>query len=177
MRYRLRPMTGAHARAVAAWRYDGPYAFYNLDPEAVAELLNPAAPYVAVLDTDDTLAGFFGFGPGGQVPGGHRVGLYGDDALDVGLGLRPELTGRGLGRRFVAAGLAYGEERFAPRAFRLTVAGFNRRAIVLYERLGFRPGPAFTSPVRGVETTFLLMHRAATTATGSTTADVGRMDG
>lgn len=159
MPYTFRTMTEADARSIAAWRYDGLDAFYNLDPEDAAGLIDPAAPYVAALDEDGALVGFFGFGPGGQVPGGHRAGLYDDDVLDVGLGLRPDLTGRGLGRDFVAAGLAYGAEHFAPRRFRLTVAAFNHRAIALYERLGFHQGPAFTSPVRGVETPFLLMTR------------------
>lgn len=163
--YSFRSLTEADARSIVAWCYDGPAAFYNLAPEDAAALLDPASPYVAVLDAEGALVGFFGFGMGGQVPGGHRAGLYDDDALDVGLGLRPDLTGRGLGGAFVAAGLAYAAEQFAPRAFRLTVATFNRRAISLYNRLGFQPGPAFTSPVRGIETPFLLMIRRASSGT------------
>ncbi|MDP9355914.1 MAG: GNAT family N-acetyltransferase [Chloroflexota bacterium] len=159
MTYTFRPMTGADAHSIVAWRYTGPDAFYNLDPEDAAALLDPASPYVAVLDAAGSLVGFFGFGTGGQVSGGHRANLYDDEALDVGLGLRPDLTGCGLGRDFVTAGLAYADERFTPRAFRLTVAAFNRRAITLYKRLGFQEGPAFTSSVRGVETPFLLMTR------------------
>ncbi len=159
MPYTFRSMTEADARSIAAWHYDGADAFYNLEPEDVPALLDPASSYTAVLDADGFVVGFFGFGPGGQVSGGHRAGLYDDDALDIGLGLRPDLTGRGLGRDFVAAGLAYAAERFAPRAFRSSVAAFNRRAIAVYEHLGFHDGPTFTSPVRGVETRFLLMTR------------------
>jgi ribosomal-protein-alanine N-acetyltransferase len=47
------------------------------------------------------------------VPGG----TYGADALDTGGGLRPDLTGRGLGREALEVGLAFGRSRFAPRAF------------------------------------------------------------
>lgn len=165
MLYTFRPMTEAEARSIAAWRYDGPDAFYNLDPEDVPALLDHMSSYTAVLDSSGFVVGFFGFGPGGQVSGAHRAGLYDDDALDIGLGLRPDLIGRGLGRDFVAAGLAYATERFAPRAFRLTVAAFNRRAIAVYKRLGFHYGPTFTSPVRGVETPFLLMTRGSQSKT------------
>ena len=85
------------------------------------------------------------------------AGLYGEPLLDVGLGLRPDLTGRGLGLGFVAAVLALGRERFGPVGFRLSVAVFNERAIRVYERAGFVRGETFLSPVGGVATAFLLM--------------------
>jgi hypothetical protein len=42
--FRIRSMTAADARAVAAWRYPGDYSFYDADADAgdLAELLNPA---------------------------------------------------------------------------------------------------------------------------------------
>src|SRR5216117_707294 len=55
-----------------------------------------------------------------------------------GLGLRPDLTGRGLGERMVQAQLEYAREHWSPQTFRLFVAAFNERAISLYGRLGFR---------------------------------------
>jgi hypothetical protein len=53
------------------------------------------------------------------------------------LGMRPDLTGRGLGEEFVHAGLRFARETYSPPAFRLTVATFNQRAIRVYERAGF----------------------------------------
>jgi ribosomal-protein-alanine N-acetyltransferase len=86
-----------------------------------------------VLD-EGTLIGFRCFGAEGQVPGGG----YDTSALDTGGGLRPELTGRGLGREAIAAGLDYGRRRFAPEAFRVTIATFNIRAQRVVSSLGFR---------------------------------------
>ena len=51
-----------------------------------------------------------------------------DDATGIGLGLRPDLTGQGLGEELIAAGLRFAAERFGSRAFTLTVAAFNERA-------------------------------------------------
>ena len=79
---------GHGAQAVAAWRYEGEYAFYDADAdeEDLAELLDPASwgtKYYAV--DGDYLVGFLAFD-------------VRDDATGIGLGLRPDLTGQGLGR-------------------------------------------------------------------------------
>lgn len=159
MRVDFHSMREADVRAIAGWRYDGPYAFYDLAGEDVAEFLAEVGSYVAAEDERGELVGFFGFGAVGQVPGGQDAELYPPDALDVALGLRPDLVGGGLGPGFVAAGLAYAREHRspAPTRFRLSVAAFNERAVRAYERVGFRRGPRFSSPVRGVATEFLLM--------------------
>jgi RimJ/RimL family protein N-acetyltransferase len=82
--------------------------------------------------------GFFCFGQSAQVPEGHATGTYADPrALDVGLGLRPDLTGCGLGLSFVLAGLDIALATFHPSQFRMSVDTFNRRAIAVYERAGF----------------------------------------
>lgn len=99
------------------------------DPD---DLLQPELGYHAVM-SGDRLIGFRSFGSDGQVPGWD----YDDSALDTGGGLRPELTGQGLGRSAIAAGLAFGREQFAPAAFRVTVASFNARALRTVKSLGF----------------------------------------
>lgn len=58
--------------------------------------------------------------------------------LEYGLGLRPDLVGRGLGEAFFRAGLEFGRERYEPAAVQLSVAKFNDRARIVYERAGFR---------------------------------------
>jgi GNAT superfamily N-acetyltransferase len=88
--------------------------------------------YYAATDEQGTLVGFFCFGAPAQVPGGQLCGLYADDALDIGLGVRPDLTGRRLGREFLTAGLDFARRRFAPAPFRLAaVAGMHAHHAVL----------------------------------------------
>jgi RimJ/RimL family protein N-acetyltransferase len=114
-------MTRLDFDEVVGWRYEPPYDFYDGDVEPV---LNPER-FFAARDDDGALVGFYYFE---QKP----------DALEYGLGLRPDLTGRGRGLRFFLDGLEFGRRRFAPPVVRLSVAAFNRRAIAVYERAGFR---------------------------------------
>jgi RimJ/RimL family protein N-acetyltransferase len=98
-------------------------------------LLDPANNYFVANDAAGHIVGYCCYGPDARVAGGD----YRDPvALDVGLGMRPNLTGRGAGVAFVVAVLAFGRERFGASRFRLSVAAFNRRAIRVYERAGFR---------------------------------------
>jgi RimJ/RimL family protein N-acetyltransferase len=91
------------------------------------------------------------------VPAGRKLGLYDEGALDVGLGMRPDLTGHGLGLGFMQAGLRFARQTFSPPAFRLTVAAFNGRAVKVYEAAGFEVIRSFGD--RGYE--WLLMRRPA----------------
>lgn len=156
MRFNLKPITPDDARAISRWRYGEPYSVYDGDPTSLASLLEPRFLYHSVYDERGELAGYFCFGEDARVSAGRRLGVYErDPALDIGLGMRPDLAGRGLGEEFVRAGLLFAKETYSPPAFRLTVAAFNRRAIRVYERVGFEPVETFGSP------TWLLMRRDA----------------
>jgi ribosomal-protein-alanine N-acetyltransferase len=163
MRFAFRPITAADAKVIASWRYPPPYDFYNWDRETdPAEMLGPLAGCVVSQDEHGEVVGYACFGTSGQVPGGRKVNLYDEDLLDVGLGLRPDLTGHGLGVPFLEAILAYGQDRHHPSGYRLSVASFNERAIRAYEKVGFVRGESFLNALHGVDTEFLLMRRTNT---------------
>ncbi|MGH3090546.1 MAG: GNAT family N-acetyltransferase [Rubrobacteraceae bacterium] len=160
MRYAFEPMTEKEAHEVASWRYDPPYDFYDVvnNPEDLDELLDPAKrkDYFSVISNGE-LIGYFCFGAEAQVPGGDHSG----DAIDVGLGLRPDLTGKGLGLGFLEAGLAFARRRFSLASFRLSVAEFNERAIKVYERAGFAKAGRFIQQTNGARHPFISMEREA----------------
>jgi ribosomal protein S18 acetylase RimI-like enzyme len=54
------------------------------------------------------------------------------------VGLRPDLTGRGLGEAYLRAQPAYAPSPWFPRLSRLYVASWNDRAIKLYEQRHMR---------------------------------------
>jgi ribosomal-protein-alanine N-acetyltransferase len=152
VRFLVRPLSDADAQAIAAWRYPPPYDFYDADqdPDDLAELLDERmrrATYYAV-EARGELVGFFAF-------------ELDDRTVEVGLGLRPDLTGRGLGRPFLAAGLRFAERQYAPTTFRLAVAAFNHRAIRVYERAGFRATTTFQQHTNGGQHEFVRMERPA----------------
>jgi [ribosomal protein S18]-alanine N-acetyltransferase len=154
MRVSFREMSAEEAEAVASWRYDDPYAFYDADADAddLALLLSPETRenrYFSAVDDHGTLVGFFEFKGGGS------------KSLELGLGLRPDLTGRGHGLGFLEAGMAFARARFAPAEFRLSVVTFNERAIRVYERAQFRPVREYDHETAGGVHRFLEMARPA----------------
>jgi [ribosomal protein S18]-alanine N-acetyltransferase len=150
--YRFRKMEDEEATQISGWHYDPPYDFYDAtsDPDDLEELLDPRRrkdAYFSVFD-DGVLVGFFQF---------EREGTR----VDIGLGMRPDLTGRGLGGEYLRAGLEFARRRYSPERFTLSVATFNERAILVYERAGFRRNTVYRHNTNGGEYLFLSMAREA----------------
>jgi RimJ/RimL family protein N-acetyltransferase len=141
----IRPASQETFAEMATWRYEPPYDFYDGDADPV---LNPERFYEA-LDEDESLMGNYYL----EEKGG---------ALEIGLGLRPDLTGRGLGLEFLLAGIEFGRRRFGLSRVILNVAAFNERAIKVYERAGFRETGRHTRRFdRWGEVEFVDMEQAA----------------
>lgn len=146
-------MTQEDAEAIAEWHYDPPFDFYDprADDQDLAELLDPATrdgSYFTVRDSGGELVAFLQLDDR-------------DGVVDVGIGLRPDLTGRGLGLSFLEHGLTFARELFGPRRFRLQVAEFNRRAITVYERAGFECTRSYPHETNGGVFRFVEMERPA----------------
>jgi [ribosomal protein S18]-alanine N-acetyltransferase len=146
----FRPMSQDDAVAIAAWRYEPPYSFYDWTADAGD---------LALLLSEEVRAGrFFSVFNGGELVGFFEVQMEGADAV-LGLGLRPDLTGRGLGLGFVEAGVAFAVERIRPDRLRLSVAAVNERAITVYERAGFERLRAYDHETNGGVHPFLELVR------------------
>ncbi len=138
----VKSVTKSDIQEFVLWRYEEPYDVYNVidDPgdsqkiqEQAGYFMDPAINCHVIKNTDGELLGFVTFGKDGQVPGGD----YSADALDIGMGIRPDLTGKGLGHTFITAAINFAIKTYQPAMLRTTVADFNKRAQRLCLRAGF----------------------------------------
>ena len=145
MKISFAPIDEQAAREIVRWCYEPPYEIYNLEDsqESIEYALDPMYNYTIMRDESDRLIGFCSFGVDGQVPGGN----YHAEALDIGMGICPDFTGKGLGSGFVQAVLEFAEKEFQPEAYRVTIAAFNRRARRVWEKNGFQQVQTFMHAV------------------------------
>ena len=125
-------LTQANADQIARkWHYSGQYRFYDMenDSEDLEEIITPKLrgnKYYQVLNDKDELVGYF------------CLERLSEEKVEVGLGLRPDLTGHGLGLNFVKGIEEFIQNNFNYRIIVLSVASFNKRAIKVYQGAGFK---------------------------------------
>jgi [ribosomal protein S18]-alanine N-acetyltransferase len=167
MKFTFAPMTETVIIEMQSWQFSAPYTLYNLAANLEsnrAEMLDQLSPYYAVRDEQAQLVGYFCFGTSAEPWDHEKSALYNNHterALTVGLGMRPDLTGQGLGATFIDAGLAFARDQFQPDSFKLYVLSFNQRAIRAYERAGFTQIGTFSQQNTQGISTFLVMERQA----------------
>ena len=136
----LRPLVRADIDAIATWHYDPPYDIYDVDKNAMkAAQSDLKSTFRAISDTAE-LVGYCSFGHDGQVPGGD----YLDPAPDIGIGIRPDLVGRGHASAFLAPVIAEVTRMALGIPLRVTVAALNERSIRAWTRQKFVETSRFT---------------------------------
>lgn len=133
----IRDMNEMTANEILDWKYEAPFDFYNNERnnESLHEILEN--DYYAVVNDKEEIVGFYCIGVSAQVPIGAKFDAYIEDMVDIGIGMKPELTGLGFGSTFFSFVLNHIRTIYTNKFIRLTVATFNKRAIHLYEQLGF----------------------------------------
>ncbi len=158
MRLTFQPLQMDHALAILYWRYTSPYDCYNFEADNLQEdlcyLLNPENAFYAILNPKGELEGYCSFGSDGQVSGGdYRIA-----ALDIGMGIRPDLTGQRYGEQYAQAVLNYTVSNYGVQKLRVTIAQFNKRAQRVWEKLGFEQVEVFAKIGSGKK--FVIMIRS-----------------
>ena len=150
----IQKLSQNNAEAIAdEWKYQGVYEFYNMtsDSEDYEELMTPSLRkdnYFQVMK-GNTLFGFFVI----------EKALDSDDIVDIGLGIKPELTGNGLGQAFLLEILDYIRKNISVKTVRLGVASFNERAKKVYEKAGFVQTKIYDQPTNGSVYEFVEMKK------------------
>jgi ribosomal-protein-alanine N-acetyltransferase len=139
--WKIAPMTDIHAQSISTWTYPPPYCIYNWPSWAhmVQDQLEFADPvvrkdqYAAVVDDQGELCGFAQFFP---IVGVTRLGL----------GLRPDLLGLGMGA-YLTSLLVIEAKRRAPHSIiDLEVLIWNLRAQRSYLKAGFKVTDTYIRP-------------------------------
>jgi len=141
--YQARQLTRTDVEDIACWRYPAPYDFYDSAPTGASQELlaataayyaDPLHNYFAVDDETGLFLGFGCFGAEARVPGYNYTQA---DAIDIGLGMRPDRTGSERGGAFLVAILAHVLKIRTPAIFQTTIAAFNDRSARTFLRAGF----------------------------------------
>lgn len=150
MRYEFRVIEQEQAEDIAYnWHYDGEYSFYDMeaDEEDLNEFINLKArgntTFAAMKENE--LVGFL------------IVDQVDDVTFEIGLGMKPILTGKGMGYEFLMALMDFVKSKFTPEKIILSVATFNQRAIKVYKRAGFKEVDTYMQDTNGSTYEFLRM--------------------
>jgi RimJ/RimL family protein N-acetyltransferase len=157
MNFKITTLTEEQIRTSIAWEYSAPYAMYNISTEDMESQVrffsDPENGYFAITDEQGELLGFCNFGADARVPGGD----YSTVAIDIGMGMRPDLIGKGFGKQHASAVFNFAATVYPQQQHRVTIAEFNLRAQRLCHRFGFTPLSRFTRTADGQP--FIIMIR------------------
>ncbi|WP_249659444.1 GNAT family N-acetyltransferase [Lysinibacillus fusiformis] len=147
MSYCFLPISQEQAEDIAYnWHYEGDYSFYDMeaDQEDLQAFLNPytRGNVFAVLKKQELVA-YFSIMP------------VADQTMEIGLGMKPSLTGKGLGYNFLKNAIYFAN--YPCEMITLSVATFNLRAIKLYRKVGFQDAHTYMQATNGGVYEFLKM--------------------
>ena len=112
MKLLFRPFIEEDALTILKWQYISPYDYYNFNANTTQEdlryLLDRKNAFFALLNLPGQLEGYCSFGSDGQVLGG----CYSTQALDIGMGIKPDLVGQGRGKLYALTVARYGINQY-----------------------------------------------------------------
>lgn len=122
------------AKEISTWKYNSPYDVYNsCSWEKLVEFNNPITDsklrqerYLGLFDISKSIVGIAVF----NKPE--------DNITRIGLGLKPDICGRGLGEQFLKLIIQEAKRRNPENIIDLEVLTWNKRAIKVYEKSGFQ---------------------------------------
>jgi len=148
MKLEFRVPTKSDVEDILTWKFEGIYSFYDNDidvnkMEWIKSIVDSDNDF-AIYDEHNRLIGNCGF-------------EYIDEFFCVGVQMRPDITGKGFGTEFVKAIVEFGKQKYNLEHIDLMVAKFNKRAIRVYEKLGFKVVEEFVNTIRGNDYDFMTM--------------------
>ena len=106
-------------RKICSWEYEGPYSVYNLPK-----------------NYSFSAGSFYGFFLDSELIGYVNLKDAGDKVL-IGIGLCPDLLGKGFGEKVLNASFSIASDDFPGKPLCLVVRKWNQRAVSCYRKVGF----------------------------------------
>jgi ribosomal-protein-alanine N-acetyltransferase len=152
MNIEFRKPIESDSRDITGWKYEGVYSFYDNDKtEAKKAWANN------IHNEENT---FVMYNEKNELIGNCSFNYNDEDKIYVfGVQMRPSLTGKGMGTETVKAILDFGRGIYKFNELGLLVAKFNKRAITIYEKLGFTTIDEFVWYVNEEEKEFIAMKK------------------
>jgi ribosomal-protein-alanine N-acetyltransferase len=153
MKFSFKIMSQLEAEEIANnWKYEGIYSFYDYteDPEDYLELTDPNKRHDRHFSCfiNNELVGFYEY----DILEMHKV--------ELGFGLKPKYTGKGIGIHFIKAIIDHmNTMNMKISYFTLRVAQFNLRAIKVYKKLGFLETEVYLQETNGGKYEFIIMEK------------------
>ena len=126
--FRVRQLTIEDGLDLASWSQPGAWQI-----EDALEAPEPDEGYWAVVDSNDTLLGFCCVGGAARAPGAPQD----DYVIDVAIGIRPQLAGRGWSSELGRAAVKYAASVALDRRLRTTVPEWNKAGRHAAQQAGF----------------------------------------
>ena len=151
MVFNFRKMNPQEADEIAnRWKYSDIYSFYDCTADE--------EDYSKFMDSDKQGTNFSCYAEN-ELIGFYAIEILDGSIAELGLGLKPEYTGKGLGASFINAVLNHVTLQHGINDFSLSVATFNKRAIKAYEAVGFTKNKVFMQYTNGGYYEFMKMEK------------------
>ena len=123
-------ITEDEKRTICDWKYEGEYSIYNLPPydQMQKDKLGFANP-----EKEKNFDTYFD----GEVLVGFTNLLEEQTEVFVGIGVNPELCGKGYGKKILELAAQIAKERYPGKPLYLEVRTWNERAVRCYQKAGF----------------------------------------
>ncbi|MCL2388301.1 MAG: GNAT family N-acetyltransferase, partial [Defluviitaleaceae bacterium] len=113
--------------------------------------------YLSFIDAKKRGNKFFSCYQNDQLVAWYSIEILDVNKIELGLGMKPEHTGKGFGVDFINSAMDHICSKYCTKEFVLSVASFNKRAIKVYEKVGFTKTGVFIQNTNGGDYEFIKM--------------------
>ena len=125
-------MKEEYAKQIVDWNYEGEYKDYNLPSYEECKNKNYG------ITREDKKDNYTVYILDGEVIFYSNMKLMDDNKIYIGVGLKPNYCGKGLGNYFIEDSINNIKNKYPNSILFLEVRSFNKRAIKAYEKIGFK---------------------------------------